>query len=114
MQKATNSKTGLTRRNFIRTTTLAAAGFSVVPRHVLGGPKFVAPSDKINLAIVGCGGQGQTNVRALFQQEDVQIISVADPIEFQDLHAFYYNSNSGRLPLRDEIQKHYSEKTPNY
>src|SRR5215510_7919771 len=107
-------ETGLTRRKFISTTAIAAAGFSVVPRHVLGGPKFVAPSEKINIAIIGCGGQGQTNVRALFQQADAQIIAVADPIEVQDLHAFYYKSNAGRLPVRDEIQKHYAEKTPNY
>jgi len=74
----------------------------------------VAPSGKINVAIIGCGGQGQTNVRNLFQQPDVQIIAVADPIESQDLHAFYYNSVAGRLPLKGEIQKHYAEKTPNY
>jgi predicted dehydrogenase len=105
---------GVSRRKFLSTTAVAAAGITLAPRHVLGGGKFVAPSEKINVAIVGCGGQGQTNVRALFQQADVQIIAVADPVEFQDLHAYYYNSNSGRLPLRDEIQKHYAEKTPNY
>src|SRR5215469_14073532 len=114
MKKEALSQTGLTRRNFIRSTAVAAAGFSLVPRHVLGGPKFVAPSEKINMAIIGCGGQGQTNVRALFQQGDVQIIAVADPIEVQDLHAFYYNSKAGRLPLRDEIQKHYAEKNADY
>src|SRR5437764_13358876 len=104
MKKAADSSKGLTRRNFIRSTALATAAFSLVPRHVLGGAKFVAPSEKINLAIVGCGGQGQTNVRALFQQDDVQIIAVADPIEFQDLHAYYLNINFGLLTLRDEIQ----------
>lgn len=114
MKKEEPAKTVFTRRKFIAATAAATAGFSLVPRHVLGGPKFVAPSEKINVAIVGCGGQGQTNVRALFQQPDVQIIAVADPIEVQDLHKFYYNSVSGRLPLRDEIQQHYSEKTPNY
>ena len=114
MKKEDTTKTGLTRRKFIATSAVAAAGVSLVPRHVLGGPKFVPPSEKVNLAIVGCGGQGQTNVRALFQLQDVQIIAVADPIEVQDLHKFYYNSTSGRLPLRDEIQKHYAEKTPDY
>jgi len=113
MKESSNPASSLTRRKFLGTTAAAAAGISIVPRHVLGGTKFVAPSEKINMAIIGCGGQGQTNVHALFQQADVQIIAVADPIEFQDLHAFYYNSNAGRLPLRDEIQKHYAEKTPN-
>lgn len=104
----------LSRRKFLGTATVAAAGISIVPRHVLGGAKFVAPSEKINLAIVGCGGQGQTNVRNLFQQKDVQIIAVADPVEVQDLHSFYYNSTAGRLPLKDEIQKHFSDETPNF
>src|ERR1041385_3128484 len=111
---AKNISPAMTRRRFLGSTAVAAAGFSLVPRHVLGGPKFVAPSEKVNIAIVGCGGQGQVNVRALFGQEDAQIIAVADPIEFQDLRAFYFKSDSGRLPLKDEIEKHFSEKTPNY
>src|SRR5215813_347686 len=114
MKKETPSSVGLSRRKFIGVTSSAVAGFSVVPRHVLGGPKFVAPSEKINIAIIGCGGQGQTNVRALFQQADAQIIALADPIEFEDLQAFYFKSNAGRLPVKEEVEKHFSEKTPNY
>jgi predicted dehydrogenase len=114
MKKNKMPRSGLSRRKFIHCTAAAVAGFNLVPRHVLGGPRFVPPSEKINLAIVGCGGQGQTNLRALFNHPDVQVIAVADPIEFQDLHAFYYNSDAGRLPVKAEIEKHYSEKTPNY
>jgi predicted dehydrogenase len=106
--------TGVSRRKFIGATATAVAGFSIVPRHVLGGAKFVPPSEKINIAIVGCGGQGQSNMRALFQQADAQIIALADPAEFQDLHGFYYNSNAGRLPVKAEVEKHYSAKTPNF
>ena len=39
-----------TRREFIQTTAAAAAALTIVPRHVLGGPEFVAPSDKVNVA----------------------------------------------------------------
>ena len=81
---------------------------TLVPRHVLGGPRFVAPSETINLAIIGCGGQGRTNVRALFQHKDVRIVAVADPIEHHNLDAFYYKGLAGRLPLKAEIEKHYS------
>src|ERR1051326_4052020 len=107
-------KESLTRRKFLAGTAATVAGITLVPSHVLGGTKFVAPSEKINLAIVGCGGQGQTNVRGLFQQPDVQMIAVADPVEVQDLHAFYFKSEAGRLPVKAEIEKHFSEKTPNY
>jgi predicted dehydrogenase len=103
-----------TRRQFIATTAAAAAGFTIVPRHVLGGPRFVAPSDKVNVAIIGVGGQGRTNTRALFQEEDCQVIAVADPAEEWDLSHWYYGGKGGRLPVKQEIEKHYSEKTPNY
>ena len=41
----------------------AVTAFSVVPRHVLGGAGFVAPSAKVNVAIIGTGGQGIVNMR---------------------------------------------------
>jgi predicted dehydrogenase len=110
MIKSNIQSNGLTRRKFIAATGVAAVGVTLAPRHVLGGPRHVPPSEKINLAIIGCGGQGQTNVRALLNQPDVQIIAIADPIEFHDLHGFYYQSNAGRLPLKQEIEKHYGEK----
>ena len=52
---------------------LRGGGATIVPRHVLGGPGFVAPSDKVNVAIIGAGGQGRTTSRALFQEKDCQV-----------------------------------------
>jgi predicted dehydrogenase len=108
------SRNRVSRRQFIAKTALAATAFTIVPRHVLGGPKFVAPSEKVNVAIIGVGGQGRSNIRGLLQLPDVQIIAVADPIETHDLADFYYKGKAGRKPVQAEIQKHYSEKTPNY
>ena len=104
----------MSRRKFIGGTASTAAAFTIVPRFVLGGAGFVPPSEKVNIAIVGCGGQGRTNVRALFEQADAQIIAVADPIESQNLDAFYYKGAAGRLPLQAEIEKRFATKTPNY
>jgi predicted dehydrogenase len=109
-----NPKPGTTRRQFILTASGAAAAFTIVPRHVLGGPRFVAPSDKVNVAIIGAGGQGLTNARALFHEEDCQIIALADPAEEWDLSRFYYGGKSGRGPVRAEVEGHYSSKTPNH
>ncbi len=103
-----------TRRQFIATTTAAAAAFTIVPRHVLGGPRFVAPSDKVNVALIGAGGQGRTNARALFQEDDCQIIALADPAEEWDLSKWYYTGLSGRGPVKQEIEAHYGAKTPNF
>ncbi|MEN8229911.1 MAG: Gfo/Idh/MocA family oxidoreductase [Bacteroidota bacterium] len=46
------------RRNFLKKSLLGTAAFTIVPRHVLGGPGFVAPSDQITKAIIGVGGIG--------------------------------------------------------
>ena len=46
------SHTDSGRRNFLKTAA-AASAFMIVPRHVLGGPAYIAPSDKINIAAVG-------------------------------------------------------------
>jgi len=56
-----------------------AAAFTIVPRHVLGGPGIVPPSDKITLACVGVGTQGLREMLPLLPAPDIQIVSVCDP-----------------------------------
>lgn len=60
-------KEKITRRKFVAGTTGAAAGLMIVPRHVLGGVGFNAPSDTVNFALIGCGGQGKTDSGELIQ-----------------------------------------------
>src|SRR6187549_902214 len=55
----------LPRRQFMHTAAAAAAAFTVLPRHVLGGPRHIAPSDRVNIAGVGVGGMGRANMQAL-------------------------------------------------
>ena len=45
------------RRKFLKNTALASSLF-IVPRHVLGGNGYTAPSDKLNLAGIGLHGKG--------------------------------------------------------
>ena len=104
----------LSRRRFVTTAATAAAAVTILPRHVLGGPGFVAPSDKVNVAIIGVGGQGRTNLRNLFHEPDCQVIALADPCEEWDLSRFYYGGKAGRGPIRAEIEETYRAKTPNY
>src|SRR5262245_13865435 len=95
-RRKTASGLTLSRRRFLGTAATAAAGLTILPRHVLGGAGVVAPSEKVNIAVVGCGGQGRANIRALFEEDDARIVAIADPIETQNLEAFYYKGPAGR------------------
>jgi len=54
-------KDKLSRRKFVAATAGVTLGTMVVPRHVLGGVGYTAPSDTVNFALIGCGGQGKTD-----------------------------------------------------
>ena len=63
-QKINSGKqsTGISRRKFLGGSAAAAAAFTIVPRHVLGGPGFTAPSDIVNIAAIGAGGKGTSDI----------------------------------------------------
>ena len=68
----------LSRREFQRKTAGlagAAAAFSIVPAHVLGGPRHTAPSDRLAIAGIGVGGMGFSNLRSL---ESEAIVALCD------------------------------------
>lgn len=71
------SKKSSSRRHFLRNAGLASAGFFIVPRHVLGRG-FVAPSDKLNIAGIGAGGQGATDLAEFAKSPRVNIVAFAD------------------------------------
>ena len=50
-----------TRRNFLKNTATIIAGFSIVPRNVLGRG-FIAPSDQLTKGIIGLGGMGRGHI----------------------------------------------------
>jgi len=65
------------RRKFLRNASVAATGFFIVPRHVLGRG-FVAPSDKLNIASVGAGGKGQSDIANFFKSGNANIVALCD------------------------------------
>jgi len=70
-----------TRRNFLQTTSAlagAAATIIIVPRHVLGGPRQIPPSEKMNVAGVGIGGMGAGNLANL-EGENIVALCDVDP-----------------------------------
>jgi predicted dehydrogenase len=67
------SKNSLTRRSFLGKSATAAAAFTIIPRHVIGGKGFTPPSDLVNVAGIGIGSQGGGDIQ--------QICSPDVPIE---------------------------------
>lgn len=57
-----NKEVDFSRRGFLKNSAIAAAGFMIVPRHVLGGKGFTAPSDRLIVAGVGVGGKGESDI----------------------------------------------------
>jgi myo-inositol 2-dehydrogenase/D-chiro-inositol 1-dehydrogenase len=50
------------RRLFIKNSLGALAAFTIVPRHVLGGKGYIAPSDQLTKGIIGVGGMGRNHI----------------------------------------------------
>ena len=73
MQKDKNAS----RRHFIKNTSIAAAGFIIVPRHVLGRG-YIAPSDKLNIAGIGVGGKGESDLAEFAKSPRANIVSLCD------------------------------------
>ena len=72
----TQDQPGMPRREFVRSAAMAAAGLTIVPRHVLGKGQ-TPPSDLVNVAGVGIGGMGRSNMTALASQNIVLRLSAA-------------------------------------
>jgi predicted dehydrogenase len=65
----------IARRDLLKSAAVAA-GVTIVPRHVLGGTGFQAPSDTLNIAGVGVGGMGRSNLTNLASQNIVALCDV--------------------------------------
>lgn len=68
------SQESISRRRFM-SHAAALAAFTTVPRHVLGGPRHIAPSEKLNIAGIGVGGRGGDDLRGV---ESENIVALCD------------------------------------
>jgi predicted dehydrogenase len=106
---STKKSSNTSRREFLRNTAVASSAFFIVPRHVLGRG-FVAPSDKLQIAAIGCGGKGTSDIKAFFASGKADIAYLCDvddrssaPIVKQFNKAKYYKDFREML---DKEHKH--------
>lgn len=62
------------RRDFIRKSTAAAFALTIIPKHVLGGKGYTAPSDQLTKGIIGVGGMGRGHI----PYEGTRVLAVCD------------------------------------
>ena len=103
------TKNSLSRRSFVGHSAAATFGALVLPRHVLGGPGYRAPSDTLNIAAIGAGGMGGSNMSRLTSQNIVAICDVDD----QRVERAFYD-NSGNLREERRALKAAYEKADRY
>jgi hypothetical protein len=99
-EKSSIENKGMNRRKFVEMAAASAIGFTIIPRHVLGGKGYIAPSDKITLAYIGTGTEGIREMLPMLQVPEIQIVAVCDPQK----EARGYR-DWGTTYLRDAIRK---------
>jgi predicted dehydrogenase len=65
------------RRAFLKNAALTAAGFYIVPRHVLGRG-YTPPSDRLNLAAIGAGGKGASDIANAWHEGANRVVALCD------------------------------------
>ena len=65
------------RRNFIK-KGIAASSIFIVPRNVLGGPGYVSPSDQLNIAAIGSGGKGASDISNASVKGRERVVALCD------------------------------------
>src|SRR3989339_1113753 len=104
-------KNGISRRNFIQPTsaaTIAVLGAPmIIPSRVLGAN---SPSNRINIAIIGCGNQSSVDVPEFLKYDQCRVVAVCDVNSashgYKDEKQFL-----GREPIRDMDNKFYAGET---
>ena len=81
----------------------AASAFAIVPRHVLGGAGFVAPSEKITLACIGFGTQAIREIGGILASPDVQVVAMCD-VEKDGVNYLEWSKNEIRNSIRQLIE----------
>ncbi len=113
MNEQKQGKKNMNRRDFLRNTA-AAGAFTIVPSYVLSGRGNITPSEKVNVAIIGTGGQGTVNMKQLFNENTARVVALSDVNQESDYSMFYYGGTAGLKPARELVRKWYGQACPGY
>ena len=77
MSDSFSKKNKKSRRSFVKNVVAASSVF-IIPRHVLGGLGYTAPSDQLALAGIGVGGKGETDILNASVKGKERVIALCD------------------------------------
>ena len=92
-------KTDHSRRKFLQQSALAAAAITIIPRHVLGGKGYIAPSDVLNIGFIGTGKLVHGYFKRFAQLPELHISAACDVYQekltkFKQVVDGYYADNT--------------------
>src|SRR5208282_327284 len=104
-------QTNVTRREFLRATSAAAAAVVAAPYLVPASVRgAAAPSNRITVASIGTGNQGFNDMKNFLNLEDAQVVAVCDV----NRGSYGYRDDNqfcGREPAQKAVNEHYAKKT---
>jgi len=106
----------MSRREFVQAAAGVVGAAAIVPGSVLAGPGQIPPSERVNVAVIGTGGQGIVNIKALLGESEARIVALCDVNEESDYSRFYYRGTAGLQPALKVVNAGYAEqrKTGSY
>lgn len=101
----------ISRKDFLKKSALATAGFYFVPRHVLGGTGYTAPSDTLYIAAVGAGGKGASDIRHFAESGNAKIAYLCD---VDDRRSAAIREDFPDAPYYHDWRKMFEEESDNF
>ena len=100
----------ISRRFFIGAGATALFGGCQCPFFAGGvSPRRPKPSERVNLAVIGCGTMGRGNMEAFLRDPRVQVVAVCDPVS--ELKDYGYSPRGrgwgGRIAFKRMVDAHY-------
>jgi len=88
------NKKSKSRREFIKKSGLIGTGVFIVPRHVLGGTGYNAPSDQLALAAIGSGGKGTSDIKNAYLNGKNRVVALCDVDSARAASSYTAHSNA--------------------
>ncbi len=86
-ESSKDKSSNVSRRKFLATSAAATAGFTILPSTVIAGMGHKAPSDKLNIAGIGIGGKGGSDIKEVSSEN---IVALCDVDWKYSQHVFEY------------------------